>query len=187
VKVHHVSRNQKPIETGMNECEPAPSGPSKKIYREVETFGPSDESGSSKVGSEREIDEVATFKKPQTGGEELVDEVARFNKQPTGEQMVIDEVATFKKPQTGGEELVDEVARFNKEPSGGGSRRSKIENEEVASFRKVNCSCGKGNEMVSCPACNSEIHGMDEMDLSNNLGRHLSEAHKIKTMIAPMK
>lgn len=82
------------------------------------------------------------------------------------------------KEEMGGKEI-DAVTRFNAEPPGGDTPKSKEENEKVTSFRNVDEKCGMGNIIVICPMCESEVHGMDDGDLSHNLGRHLREAHKI--------
>jgi hypothetical protein len=148
-KSHQLMKTTKPSGTCAPQCAPGPVGPSPKEYREVESFGPSDKTGSSYVGGEKEIDEVTRFQGETKGGEKEIDEVTRFNDEPMG---------------------------------------GKKEIEEVTSFRKQNCKCGTGNEMVTCPMCNSEIHGEDEGDLSNNLAKHLSMAHQVeKKEMAPMQ
>jgi hypothetical protein len=185
VKIHKISKTEKPMATGMAECEPSPAGPSKKKYREVETFAPSDESGSSKVGDEKKVGEASRWKGEPSGGEKEIEEAGSWKGKPSGGEKEIEEATSWKGEASGGEKEIDKVTRFNREPSGGGSRKSMKENEQVTSFRNVNCKCGMGPEMVICPACNSEVHGKDEGDLSNNLGRHLSEAHQMKTMVGP--
>ena len=148
LKLHKMSKPGKPMDRmapGDKECEPGPVGPSAKVYREVETFGNADKSGTSPSGLVKEVKEVTRFK---------------------GEV-------------SGGEKKIDEVTRFSAEPSGGHSPKSKEEIENVASFRTLNAKCGMGDKMVICPLCDSEIRGVNDDELSNNLGRHLVEAHKI--------
>ena len=165
MKLHKMSKPRKPMDQMApvdKECEPGPVGPSAKVYREVETFGNADKSGSSPSGSVKEVEEVTRFKGEVSGGEKEIEEVTRF-----------------KGEVSGGEKEIDAVTRFSAEPSGGHSPKSKVEIENVTSFRTLNAKCGMGNEMVICPLCNSEIRGVNDDELSNNLGRHLVEAHKI--------
>ncbi len=160
--------------SGGKECEPGPVGPSAKVYREVESFENADKTGSLSSGSVKEVDEVTRFQGQVSGGKKEIDEVTRFQGQVSGGEKKIDEVTRFQGQVSGGEKKIDEVTRFQGQVSGG---EKKI--EEVTSFRTVNAKCGMGNEMVICPMCDSEIRGMDGEELSNNLGRHLKEAHNI--------
>jgi phage terminase large subunit-like protein len=182
LKLHKMSKPGKPMDRmapGDKECEPGPVGPSAKVYREVETFGKADKSGSSPSGIVKEVEEVTRFKGEISGGEKEIDEVTRFKGEISGGEKEIDEVTRFKGEISSGEKKIDEVTRFSSEPSGGHSPKSKAEIENVTSFRTLNAKCGTGNEMVICPLCDSEIRGMNDDELSNNLGRHLTEAHKI--------
>ena len=176
VKSHQLTKTAKPKGQGTcaPECAPGPVGPSAKEYKAVETFGPSNKAGSSYVGSEKEINDVTRFKGETSGGEKEIDEVTRFTDEPKGGEKEIDEVTRFKGETTGGQKEIDAVTSFKGETMGG-----KKEIDAVTSFRTQNCMCGTGSEFVTCPMCMSEIHGEDDMDLSNNLGRHLKEAHQV--------
>ena len=197
-KSHQLTKSpqSKTGETCGPQCEPGPLGPSPKAYREVETFGPADKTGkSAHTTDEKEIDEVSRWNKEAPQGDtpeaqKDIDAVTRFNEESTqGDtpeaQMDIDAVTRFNKEPTQGDTPeaqmdIDAVTRFNKEPTQGGSQQAMKEIDEVTSFRTQNCKCGTGNEMVTCPMCSSEVHGEDDQDLSNNLARHLREAHQVE-------
>ncbi len=174
LKLHKMSKPAKPMASGDKECEPGPVGPSAKVYREVETFANADKTGSSASGSVKEVEEVTRFKGEVLKGEKEIEAVTSLKGEVLKGEKEIEAVTSFKGDVPGGEKMIDDVTRFKGQVSG-----AEKEIEAVTSFRTLNAKCGMGNEMVMCPMCESEIRGMNDDELSNNLGRHLKEAHKI--------